>query len=34
MFVENQDTHENATQKVESLSRGYDNFNTLVEEKI
>ena len=33
-FVENQDTLEKATQEVEIITRGYDDFDTWVKEKI
>ena len=33
-FVENQDTLERVTQEVKRLRCGYDDFDTLVEEKI
>ena len=33
-FVENQDTVEKETQEVETLRRGYDDFDTWVKEKI
>ncbi|TMX04714.1 hypothetical protein EJD97_005492, partial [Solanum chilense] len=33
-FVENQDTLEKATQQVERLRRGYDDFDTWFKEKI
>ena len=33
-FVENQDTLEKATQEVERLRRGYDDFDTWVKQKI
>ena len=33
-FVENQDTLEKATQEVERLRHGYDDFDTWVKEKI
>ena len=33
-FVENQDTLGKATQEVERLRRGYDDFDTWIKEKI